>query len=223
METDKKINDVAKFAMSNQEYIRGINDGCKMLTEKLQQVSIRCEMWEEKALRQVAEDIEYELKVDLLGEAPIRLNAPGKMLTRIPAVAEELSPIPVSGYRFKWGPEKGTWDAQAVRKLKIHEVEKLVEKFGRFTGRHWSVLRIWFGEDVEVGRQKFTQAMMGMKQGPKPVQRESITIKMAKDLVNRKAVYPYSKVVDAELRATAIRYVELLGKIRTEGAVGVNS
>ena len=85
---------------------------------------------------------------------------------------------------------------------------------------HTIVLVKWFNIDIEVGRQKFSEAMSGLKlfseDGAHPTNYhdEPLTLDTARQLVVAKAQFP--KEIATEMREVAVRYVDMLGQIRAE-------
>ncbi|KAJ3034085.1 hypothetical protein HDV00_005449 [Rhizophlyctis rosea] len=186
----------------NQDRITQLHPTPRENRDKLLVITQQYEKYESSAvLRQLAINIEYELKLDMLG------------------VAESGDPTSVAEFKYMWGVWQGQWDVQAVLNLKLARAEKLVSEYGK-EDEVKAVRERWYGESIEVGRQKFRQAMAGLKtfsdDGAHPTQyhEEPVTVEIAKELVTAKAKYP--KAVAAELRETALHYLDILSKIRED-------
>jgi len=230
------IDDFANWLeiiFDSQDRIRDLGEKVEELTRKLNNaenalvnVTARYEKYESSAvLRQVAINVEYELKLSMLGKM-VRLSnttldgvVQGILKFQFLALAQKTDPLSVSDYVYNWGALKGEWRVREVLNMKLSKAEKIATQYGN-PEKVRDLLVKWFGDDIEVGRQKFSEAMSGLKlfseDGAHPTNYhdEPLTLDTARQLVVAKAQFP--KEIATEMREVAIRYVDMLGQIRAE-------
>lgn len=215
------IDDFANWLeiiFDSQDRIRDLGEKVEELTRKLNNA--------ENALVNVTARYEkYELKLSMLGKM-VRLSnttldgvVQGILKFQFLALAQKTDPLSVSDYVYNWGALKGEWRVREVLNMKLSKAEKIATQYGN-PEKVRDLLVKWFGDDIEVGRQKFSEAMSGLKlfseDGAHPTNYhdEPLTLDTARQLVVAKAQFP--KEIATEMREVAIRYVDMLGQIRAE-------
>jgi hypothetical protein len=104
-----------------------------------------------------------------------------------------------------------------ILNMKLSKAEKLATQYADPERLH-AIRRRWYGEAADIGRQKFVEAMAGLKffseDGAQPTRYhgEAVTLTTAKELVLSSARYP--KAMAPLLREIAVHYVDMLGQIR---------
>ena len=238
------LNDYGTFLdiiFDNQDRIETLEQRVERVTEDLADSRTREEALVEEVnalrrildrieslavLRQFAINVEYEVKLDLLGNGvlyafAILLEAHIKL--QLLGLVEKYEPAAVQWYKSAYGPNVGQWRQGEILDLRLGVAEDLARTHVP-EGEVENVLRKWYtvagngnAENLMAGRQVFSDTMRAMKsytiEGAHPTtfQNQPVSVDVARELLSATDVFKTDV-----LRAQAMVYVDLLAEIREE-------
>lgn len=178
---------------------------------------------EDAVLRQIAINVEYEVKLTLLStHVQLGTLIETQLKLQLLGLVEARAPASVEPYKYGYGKRKGLWHDKAILELKLKTVEEIAKQVDA-PGVE-SLLTEWYGGDVGVGRQIFADAMRALKRfstnGAHPVDlgRNPVTVETAHALVLGSGVF--SEGDDEILKQKAIDCIRRLGVLRAQKGDG---